>query len=162
MPSRFLVLLLVLLTLANGTPLMAQMLLGKHFSYPLDGGHDFVDGRPVFGPAKTLRGVLCAIVVTTAAGPLVGLGWKIGLMVGCLAMAGDLFSSFLKRRLGRLSSSPVVGIDQIPESLFPLLACLGPLPLTIADVALGVALFFVGEIVLSRVLYAFDLRDPPY
>jgi CDP-2,3-bis-(O-geranylgeranyl)-sn-glycerol synthase len=162
MPSPYLVPLLVLLTLANGTPLMVQKLLGKHFAYPVDGGREFVDGHPVFGPAKTLRGVLCAVLVTTAAGLLVGLGWKIGLTVGCLAMAGDLFSSFLKRRLGRLSSSPVVGIDQIPESLFPLLACFGPLPLTIADVALGVALFFVGELVLSRVLYAFDLRDRPY
>jgi CDP-2,3-bis-(O-geranylgeranyl)-sn-glycerol synthase len=116
----------------------------------------------VFGPAKTWRGVGCAILVTTAGAALVGLGWEIGLLVGCLAMAGDLFSSFVKRRLGRLSSSPAVGVDQIPESLFPLLACLGPLSLTIADVALGVALFFVGEIVLSRVLYAFDLRDRPY
>ena len=162
MPSPFLLPLLVLVALANGTPLMARKLFGKHFSYPVDGDRQFVDGRPVFGPAKTWRGVGCAILVTTAGAALVGLGWEIGLLVGCLAMAGDLFSSFVKRRLGRLSSSPAVGVDQIPESLFPLLACLGPLSLTIANVALGVALFFVGEIVLSRVLYAFDLRDRPY
>jgi CDP-2,3-bis-(O-geranylgeranyl)-sn-glycerol synthase len=162
MPSPLLVPLLVLLILANGTPLMAQKLFGKHFAYPVDGDREFVDGRLVFGPAKTWRGLGCAILVTTAAAPLVGLGWTIGLTVGCLAMVGDLFSSFLKRRLGRLSSNPVVGVDQIPESLFPLLACLGPLSLTVADVGLGVALFFVGEVVLSRVLYAFDLRDPPY
>jgi CDP-2,3-bis-(O-geranylgeranyl)-sn-glycerol synthase len=46
--------------------------------------------------------------------------------------------------------------------LFPLLACLGPLSLTVADVAIGVAIFFIGELALSRVLYAFDLRDRPY
>jgi CDP-archaeol synthase len=162
MPSPFIVPLLVLLALANGTPLMMQKVLGKHFSYPIDGDREFVDGRPVFGPAKTLRGVVCAILATTAAAPLVGLGWKIGLMVGSLAMVGDLFSSFLKRRLGRSSSSPIVGVDQIPESLFPLLACIGPLSLTIADVAIGVAIFFFGELALSRLLYAFDLRDRPY
>ena len=39
---------------------------------------------------------------------------------------------------------------------------MGPLSLTIADVAIGVALFFIGELAVSRVLYAFDLRDPPY
>ena len=83
-------------------------------------------------------------------------------MVGSLAMVGDLFSSFLKRRLGRSSSSPVVGVDQVPDLLFPLLACLGPLSLTVADVAIGVAIFFIGELALSRVLYAFDLRDRPY
>lgn len=162
MPSPFIVPLLFLLLLANGTPLMARKVLGKHLAYPVDGDRDFVDGRPVFGPAKTLRGVACAIVVTAAGASLVGLGWKIGLMVGTLAMVGDLFSSFLKRRLGRLPSSPVVGVDQIPESLFPLLACLRPLSLTLADVAIGVAIFSIGAILLSRLLYAFDLRDRPY
>jgi hypothetical protein len=162
MPSPFIVPLLFLLLLANGTPLMVHKVLGRRFSYPVDGDREFVDGRPVFGRAKTLRGVICAILVTAAGAPLVGLGWKIGLMVGGLAMVGDLFSSFLKRRLGRSSSNPIVGVDQIPESLFPLLACLGPLSLTAADVAIGVAIFFIGELVLSRVLYAFDLRDRPY
>jgi CDP-diglyceride synthetase len=154
--------LLFLLLLANGTPLMVHKVLGKHFSHPVDGDREFVDGRPVFGPAKTLRGVVCAILVTTAGAPLVGLGWKIGFMVGSLAMVGDLFSSFLKRRLGRSSSTPIVGVDQIPEALFPLLACVGALSLTIADVAIGVAVFFIGELALSRLLYAFDLRDRPY
>jgi len=162
MPSPFLVPLLFLLLLANGTPLVMRKVFGKHLAYPVDGDREFIDGRPVFGPAKTVRGLVGAILATMAGALLVGLGWKIGLLVGSLAMIGDLFSSFLKRRLGRSPSSPVVGIDQIPESLFPLLACLGPLSLTLADVAIGVAIFFVGELVLSRVLYAFDLRDRPY
>jgi hypothetical protein len=153
---------LFLLLLANGTPLMARKLLGQRFSYPIDGGHQFFDGRALFGPAKTLRGVGCALLATTAGSLLVGLGWKIGLMVGGLAMVGDLFSSFVKRRLGRSPSSPFLGIDQIPESLLPLLACMRPLSLTIADVAVSVAVFFVGELALSRVLYAFDLRERPY
>lgn len=162
MPSPFVVPLLFLLLLANGTPLVVHKVLGDRLSYPVDGDRAFVDGQPLFGPAKTLRGVVCAILVTIAGAALVGLGWKIGLMVGSLAMVGDLFSSFVKRRLGRSSSSPIVGVDQVPESLFPLLACLGPLSLTIADVAIGVAIFFIGELALSRVLYAFDLRDRPY
>jgi CDP-2,3-bis-(O-geranylgeranyl)-sn-glycerol synthase len=162
MLSPYIVPLLFLLLLANGTPLMVGKVLGPRFSYPVDGDHQFVDGRPVFGPAKTMRGVICAVLITTLGALLVGLGWRVGLLVGSLAMLGDLFSSFWKRRLGRSSSSPVLGIDQIPESLFPLLACLGPLSLTIADVAVGVALFFIGELLVSRVLYAFDLRDPPY
>jgi CDP-diglyceride synthetase len=162
MLSPFIVPLLFLLVVANGTPLMMQKVLGSHLSYPVDGDLRFVDGRPVFGRAKTLRGLVCAILATIAGALLVGLGWKIGLLVGTLAMVGDLFSSFVKRRLGRSPSSPVVGIDQIPESLFPLIACIGPLSLTIANVAIAVAMFSVGELVLSRVLYAFDLRDRPY
>ena len=162
MLSPYIATLLFLLLLANGTPLMVQKLLGPRLSCPVDGNHQFVDGRPVFGPAKTLRGVICAVSITMLGGLLVGLGWKVGILVGSLAMIGDLFSSFTKRRLGRSSSSPLVGIDQIPESLFPLLACMYPLSLTVADVTIGVALFFIGELALSRVLYAFDLRDPPY
>jgi len=162
MPSPFLAPALFLVLVANGTPLMVQKVLGRRYAQPVDGDHRFVDGRPLFGRAKTLRGVAGAMLATTAAAAVIELAWPIGLLVGTLAMVGDLFSSFVKRRLGRSSSSPLVGIDQIPEALFPLLACMHPLSLTIADVALGVAVFFVGGLVVSRVLYAFDLRDRPY
>ena len=154
--------LLFLLLLANGTPLVAGKLLGPRLLHPLDSGREFVDGRPLFGRSKTIRGIILAILASAAGAPLVGFSWRVGMLVGTLAMVGDLFSSFLKRRLGRSSSSPAVGLDQVPESLFPLLGCLGPLSLTFADVALGVAVFVVGELLLSRLLYAFDLRERPY
>jgi hypothetical protein len=57
-------------------------------------------------------------------------------------MAGDLFSSFLKRRLNLPPSSPALGLDQVPESLFPLLACRYSLPLTPIDIVFGVGIFF--------------------
>ncbi|HEV7994901.1 MAG TPA: CDP-archaeol synthase [Stellaceae bacterium] len=154
--------LLVLLLLANGTPMMAGRLLGTRLAHPIDGGLEFLDGRALFGRSKTIRGVVLAILVTIAGAPLVGFSWRIGLLTSSLAMAGDLFSSFCKRRLGLTPSSPAVGLDQVPEALFPLLACTGPLSLTLADVAAGVVIFFVGELLLSRLLYAFDLRDRPY
>jgi CDP-2,3-bis-(O-geranylgeranyl)-sn-glycerol synthase len=77
-------------------------------------------------------------------------------------MAGDIFSSFLKRRLRLPPSSKVTGLDQIPESLFPLLSCRWMLTLTIADVVAGVAIFFVGEIILSQLLYRVGIRRHPY
>jgi CDP-2,3-bis-(O-geranylgeranyl)-sn-glycerol synthase len=73
---------------------------------------------------------------------LVGLGCKIGALVGSAAMSGDLFSSFLKRRIGLPVSSRVVGLDQVPESLFPLLACRSALSLTVWDIAVTVLAFF--------------------
>ena len=154
--------LLFLLMLANGTPLIVKKILGAHYSYPIDCGLAFTDGRPLFGRSKTIRGVVLALVVTAAGAPLIGLAWDIGLLVGIFAMAGDLFSSFCKRRLNLPSSSRASGLDQIPEALFPALACGHLLALAPADIAVCVGVFFVGEVVLSRLLYAFRLRDRPY
>ena len=55
-----------------------------------------------------------------------------------------------------------MGLDQIPESLFPLLACRQVLSLTALDIIIATAIFFVGEIVLSRVLFKLHVRDRPY
>ena len=77
-------------------------------------------------------------------------------------MVGDLSSSFLKRRLRLPPSSRATGLDQVPESLFPLLLCRSMLTLTIADIAVGALLFFIGEVVLSRLLYKLHVRNRPY
>src|SRR6516165_11714278 len=74
--------LLVLLMLANGTPVVAKKILGERFAYPLDRGVEFVDGRPLLGRSKTIRGVLLAVLVTVAGAPLIGLRWQVGFLVG--------------------------------------------------------------------------------
>jgi CDP-2,3-bis-(O-geranylgeranyl)-sn-glycerol synthase len=153
---------LILLMLANGTPVIAKKMFGGRYSYPLDGNLTFADGRPIFGRSKTIRGIALAVLVTVAGALLIGLGWRIGLLIGAFAMAGDLFSSFCKRRLGLPSSSRASGLDQIPESLLPLLACRDLLALTAADIVVCVVMFVIGEVVLSRLLYAVRLRDRPY
>ena len=154
--------LLVLLTLANGTPVIAKKVFGDRLAWPLDGGLGFIDGRPLLGRSKTLRGIVLAVLAAGAGGALLGPGWRIGLAVGALAMAGDLLSSFVKRRLARRPSSQAIGLDQIPEALLPLIACRGWLALSGLDIAAVVAVFFVGEIVVSRLLYRLHIRDEPY
>jgi CDP-diglyceride synthetase len=154
--------LLMLLTLANGTPIVAKKIFGPRLARPLDAGFNFFDGRPLFGHSKTIRGILASIFITTVSAPLIGMGLTIGAIVASAAMAGDLFSSFVKRRLDFSPSSRALGLDQVPESLFPMLACRDALSLTIADIALGVGIFFVGELILSRLLYYVHLRDEPY
>lgn len=154
--------LLVLLAVANGTPVAAKKILGDRWARPLDGGVLFADGRPLLGPSKTVRGVVLAVLATSGVAALIGLGWKVGVLVSGVAMASDLLSSFLKRRMGLPSSSMALGLDQIPESLFPLLACRLLLPLGALDIAIAALVFFLGELVLSRLLYRLDLRDRPY
>lgn len=154
--------LVFLLLVANGTPVLVKRVLGQRFSFPLDGGVKIYDGQRLFGPSKTVRGVLLSILVTSASAPIIGLDSEIGAIVGTASMAGDVFSSFLKRRLRLPPSSKVTGLDQIPESLFPLLSCRWMLTLTITDVVAGVAIFFLGEIILSKLLYRVGIRRHPY
>ena len=154
--------LLVLLTLANGTPVIAKRVLGDRWAWPLDGGLRFLDGRPLLGRSKTLRGILLAVLAAGAGGALLGPGWQTGLVVGATAMAGDLLSSFVKRRLDRKPSSQAMGLDQVPESLLPLFACRAALGLGLLDILAVLAAFFVGEIALSRLLYRLHVRDEPY
>jgi hypothetical protein len=151
-----------LLTLANGTPVVAKRLLGAFHNYPLDGGAVIFDGRPLFGPSKTIRGIILSIVVTTSFAPVLALDWKSGLVAATMAMIGDLCSSFAKRRLNFQSSSRATALDQIPESLLPALACRSMLGFTAIDIAAVVIIFFIGEIMLSRLLFKWHVRDRPF
>lgn len=154
--------LLLLVGLANATPVLARKVFKQRFAWPLDGGVRFFDAQPLLGPSKTLRGVLLSVVMTALGGELLGLGWQVGALTGAMAMAGDLFSSFIKRRMKLPSSSKATGLDQIPESLFPALACQSPLGLSTLDVLIIVVLFFVFDRILSPLFYKLDIRQHPH
>lgn len=154
--------LLVLVGVANALPVIAKKLMGTAGDWPLDGRVTLQDGRPLFGRSKTLRGVLIALLGTPVVAVLLGLGWQLGFLVAASAMAGDLLSSFIKRRLGLAPSSQALGLDQVPESLFPLIAARCLVPLSWLDVAVGTAIFVIAELVVSRILFRLNLRDRPY
>ena len=148
--------------LANGTPVIAKDILKTRYALRLDGGFTWSNGRQLFGSSKTIRGVLLSVLVTSALAPLVGLEWEIGARVAATAMLGDLLSSFLKRRMNLPSGSRATGLDQIPESLFPVLACRNTLALTDLDIVTAVALFLFGDVLLSIIFFRLHLRDRPY
>ncbi|MGZ5938642.1 MAG: CDP-archaeol synthase [Rhizomicrobium sp.] len=154
--------ILALLFVANGAPVIAKNILDRRFQTPLDGGLKLFDGEPVLGHSKTIRGVVFSLVATTIAAPLLGIEWTIGLLIAATAMIGDLLSSFLKRRLKLPASSRAIGLDQLPEAVFPLLICMLFLSLTLMDVAAISAAFVVAEILLSKLLYRYHIRDRPY
>jgi hypothetical protein len=154
--------MLFLLTLANGAPVVAKKVFGDRLSRALDNGARFLDGQPLFGASKTIRGIIFSVLVTVVGGYVLGLRGKTGALIGSIAMSGDVFSSFLKRRMRLPVSSRAIGLDQIPESLFPLLACRRALSLTVSDIAVAVITFLISELLISRVLYKFRLRDRPY
>ena len=56
--------LLVLLAVANGTPIILSKVFGKALTLPVDGDAAFADGRPLFGASKTMRGLVRSILVS--------------------------------------------------------------------------------------------------
>lgn len=153
---------LVILTLANTAPLVAKKVFGAVFYRPLDGGLTFFDKRPLLGSSKTVRGVVVSILATAAGAPIVGVEPGVGAFMAMAAMAGDLLASFVKRRLGLPPSSQALGLDQLPESLLPLLVGRQALSLTGVDIVVVLTTFFVGELIFARLFYRLGLRDRPY
>ena len=153
---------LAILAVANTAPLVAKKILGARFSHPLDGGAIFLDKRALFGPSKTIRGVIASVLATAAAAPVVGVAPETGALLAGAAMVGDLLSSFLKRRLDRPPSSQALGLDQVPESLLPLMVGRQALSLSFIDITIVVAIFFIGELLLARLFFKLGLRQQPY
>ena len=154
--------ILFLLLLANGTPVIAKRLLGSRLAWPVDGGKCFIDGRAWFGKSKTIRGIVSALLVTSLGAVLIGYPIQTGLLFSAASLSGDLASSFIKRRLNMPPSSRALGLDQLPESILPLLVCWQAFGLDIPTAVTVVFFFFCGELVLSRVLYKLHIRDHPY
>lgn len=154
--------LLLLLLTANGTPVIMTLLLGQRWAMPVDGHRRFIDRRPLLGPSKTWRGVAGAVVATTLVAPLLSLPLWFGAAVGALAGVGDLTSSFVKRRLGLRSSSMALGLDQVPESLLPAWFAKVVWDQSWLWVGALVLVFFVSELVLSRVAYHLHIRKQPF
>jgi CDP-2,3-bis-(O-geranylgeranyl)-sn-glycerol synthase len=154
--------LLFLLIAANGAPILVEKALGRRGDWPLDGGLVLADGHRLLGSSATLRGVASAVVVTAALAALLGQSARTGAVIGLVSMAGDAASSFVKRRLGLKSGDKATGLDQIPESLLPLLAVSGRYGLSATDIAALVASFTIFDMAASRLLYRLNLRKRPH
>ena len=157
--------LLILFWLINfAPPFMAQIFESK-WSRPVDGGYLFPDGRPLFGKHKTIRGVLAGIITGGLIGPVLGFPVWLGLGAGILSMLGDLFSSFLKRRLSFTSGDTVPGLDQVPEGLLPFLLIAPYYSLSAGYTLLFGFVFglgaYYGAIFLNRVLLSRPFESYP-
>lgn len=129
---------------------------------PLDNGLIFRDGRPLLGRSKTWAGIACSLAACAVLAPILGLTIEVGLCAALAAMAGDLSSSFIKRRLGLSSSAPAPGLDQVPEAILPLFALKAFLPLTWSDMTIALLLFVFGEIAIAWLLERCGLGESPF
>ncbi len=153
---------LSLLVLANGAPVIARRLLGERWAMPVDAGLHLAGGQPLFGSAKTWRGLIAAMLVCAPIGALQGMGVFNGALFGVLSMLGDLLASFIKRRLGIPASGRAWFLDQIPEGLLPLAVLREPLGLDWLDVLLVATSFTLFEWLVSPWLYRLRIRRKPY
>ncbi|MBL8527070.1 MAG: CDP-archaeol synthase [Burkholderiales bacterium] len=153
---------MVLLGIANGAPIIATRLLGARFAAPLDGGLRLGDGAPLFGDSKTIRGVVASLGCTALAAPLLGFDWVTGAGFAAASLAGDLLSSFLKRRWKLEPHAEAFGVDQIPEALLPLVVFKSQLGLTLLEIVVLLAAFVTLASLLSQLLFRLNIRDRPY
>ena len=112
---------ILLLITANCTPVLARLFFRNHFDIPLDCNKLFYDDKPFFGHTKTVRGILSSLFLTSLMAFAIDVPVAIGVLISCYAMTGDLLSSFFKRRLAIPSSQSAPVLDQLPESMLPLL-----------------------------------------
>ena len=104
---------LILISAANGAPVLFARLLGARFAHPIDGGIVLRDGHPLLGRSKTWRGLAAAVILAACAAVLMSLPWQLGALAAASATAGDCLSSFIKRRFGLEPSSMTLGPDHI-------------------------------------------------
>jgi len=86
--------------------------------HPLDFDRRFVDGKPVFGSNKTVRGFVSGLAVGTLVGfamSLLNAGYSVllGFVVSLGALLGDLGEAFVKRRLGFVPGAAFPVADQL-------------------------------------------------
>jgi CDP-2,3-bis-(O-geranylgeranyl)-sn-glycerol synthase len=149
------------LAAANTAPILAKRWLGDRWNVPLDGGLRFVDGKPLLGPSKTLRGLFGAIAASTLAAAVLALPLAARVLMGASAMLGDALSGFLKCRLGVPPSGRASGLDQVPESLRALVAVQPLLDLALPMVVAVTLAFFALEIPAARWWVRAGWRDRP-
>lgn len=85
---------------------------------PLDLGKNFVNGERIFGINKTVKGFLCGFLLGSVTSLIEEfILMKELILLGVLAslgsMLGDLFGSFIKRRLKMRPGSSLLLIDQL-------------------------------------------------
>ena len=154
--------LLLLIIIANGAPVILRAVMNTRLGWPIDFGYQLPDGRPLFGMSKTWRGLAASLLATTPAAVILGYAPETGALVALYAMAGDVFSSFIKRRLGLAPHSMAPLLDQVPESLLPAFMLRHTFGMNAEAIIILVAAFVVAELLLSLVLFKLGIRKKPY
>jgi CDP-2,3-bis-(O-geranylgeranyl)-sn-glycerol synthase len=92
-------------------------------------------------------------------GATLSVGLVTAAAVGLLGLAGDLVSSFIKRRAGVRSGQDRPLLDQIPETLLPLVLLYKPLALNLLSLTVTAGVFVL--LALAGAKLFTHRRSPP-
>ena len=148
---------------ANATPVVFGG--GK----TIDGGRKFTDGRPIFGAGKTWRGLIAGVAAGSAIGLIQGLivaeplsHLTLGFSLALGALLGDLFGSFIKRRLDLPRGGAAPGLDQLDFVVVALLLA-SPIHLpSLGEIAAIIAVTPALHLAMNFVGYKLGLKSRPY
>ena len=141
---------LILIAVANSVPWAVGRLLGRRWSAPIDSGVALHDGERLFGSHKTWRGLICGTLAAGLAGACTGLEFTLGAGVGAISLLADALSSAVKRRLRLAPGTEVLGIDQVPEALLPMLVFGQALQIGMPEVAAVTIVFMILDLLTMR------------
>ena len=157
---------------ANATPVPLAKILKK--TTPIDGRRSAWDGRRILGDGKSWEGLFSGIAGGTLIGMILYLVGNLGgfrsisepavLSVG--AMIGDIFGSFIKRRIGLKRGDPAPGLDQLGFLIIALITSAAIYGvqgwfdlLTLACILVITAILHLST---NFVAYLLKLKDRPY
>jgi len=132
------------------------------YGRPVDLGRKFTDGRRILGNGVTVRGTLTGILGGTIIGflkdePL------LGFVLGVGAMGGDMIGSFIKRRLGKSSGSPLFPLDQLNFVIGGLILARLYLGFIRWDFVVVIVLLTpVGHLAVNKLGYHLNMKDVPW
>jgi CDP-2,3-bis-(O-geranylgeranyl)-sn-glycerol synthase len=128
---------------------------------PLDGGAKWIDGKPILGSHKTIKGTLFGILTGTSVGIFQGnLGG--GLLQAVGAIFGDMVFSFFKRRIDLEPGASFPLVDQLDFIVFAIILSY-PFQYTEFDRIIVIILLTLPLHYLSNfIAYLFKLKKNPW
>ena len=140
---------------------------------PIDCGRFFFDRKPIFGAHKTIRGFFSGLLVGTLVGVLQNLlsSFEIvpfeypilfGFTTSLGALIGDLFESFIKRRLNLKPGALFPIVDQLDFIIGSLLFSLFILPPSLITIILIVIITPPIHLLTNFIAYQIGIKKTPW
>ncbi|WDP92049.1 MAG: CDP-archaeol synthase [Desulfobacter sp.] len=152
--------ILALLWAANFVPVFLAYIYEEEWNAPVDMGLRFTDKKPLLGPHKTIRGFSGGIAAGTLVGWGLGLPFLAAAGASALSMGGDLFTSFVKRRLDMASGANFPVMDQVFEGAFPFIILVPAFSLSLVHTVILVVAFTITAYGGARFLQGVLLTEP--